>query len=140
MRFVRIAPDANDPDAVAERIELIHELHLRGDRCIQVHPRIQIQRHASNRLVRLSPQCALTIVQHEITNRGNLLARKRRGQLIDQAPHAREEAETALESGVRPFNLFLRRRDEHDVEAERVGAVLLESCRRDRRRFPWIST
>ncbi len=57
---------------------------------------------------------------------GNALAADRLGQPIDQTPHAGEEPEAALEPGVGPLDLLLRRRHEHDVEADRVGAELLD--------------
>ena len=47
-------------------------------------------------------------------------------ELIDQAPDAGEETPAALEPGVRPLDLLLRRRHEHHVEPQRVGAELLD--------------
>ncbi len=46
--------------------------------------------------------------------------------MIDDAPHAEEEAEAALESGVAPLDFLFGRCDEHHVQSQRVGAVLLQ--------------
>ena len=81
---------------------------------------------AADRVVRLAPQRALRVVQLELAGRGNPFAADRLAQLIDQAPDARQEAPAALEAGVGPLDLLLRRRDEHHVQPQRVGAELLD--------------
>ena len=53
-------------------------------------------------------------------------AADRVGDLIDEPPDARQEAEASLEAGVGPLDLLLGRRHEHHVEPQRVGAVLLD--------------
>ena len=62
-------PVGPDAAAVAERIQLVHELHERRDRRVQMHPRIDVVRHAANRGVRLAPQGALLLVERLPTDR-----------------------------------------------------------------------
>ena len=50
----------------------------------------------------------------------------RLGPVIDEPPHAHQEPEAALEPGIAPLDFLLRRRDEHHIQPQRVGAVLLQ--------------
>ena len=68
---VGLAARAHDSGALAERVELVDELHLRRYRRVQVHPRVQIQRHAADCLVRLPPKRAFRVVEREIADRWN---------------------------------------------------------------------
>jgi hypothetical protein len=48
-----------------------------------------------------------------------------REPLINEPPDARQEADNAAQAGIGPLDLVFRRRDEDDVQAQRVGAELL---------------
>ena len=83
-------------------------------------------RHALDRFVRLPPERALGLIQLDVRRRSGSPRRRSCRRAIDQTPDAREEPEAALEPCVRPLDLFLRRRHEHHVEPQRVGAELLD--------------
>ena len=44
--------------------------------------------------------------------------------MIDESPDAHEKPEASFEAAVAPFDLLFRRRDEHHIEPQRIGAVL----------------
>ena len=89
-----------------------------------MHARIDVARDAADRRVRLPPQRALVVVERQAGRRRR--AGQRRRQVIDDAPDAAEEPERAFEAGVGPLDFLLRRRDEHHVQPQRVGAELAD--------------
>ena len=108
--------------ALAERIELVDQLHQRRYGGVEVHSLLDVDGHPPNRVVRLAPKRPLglgTIV----AARRNAFSADRLGPMIDEPPHPHQKAEAALEAVVAPFHFLLGRRHEHHVQTQRVGAV-----------------
>ena len=109
----------------AERVQLVDELHQRRHRGVQVHPLFDVARHAADRVVRLPPERLLGVGAVG-TALGDALAADGLRPVIDEPPDAHQEPEAALEARVAPLDFLLRRRDEHHVQPQRVGAVFLQ--------------
>ena len=110
--------------ALAEIVDRVDQLHQRRHGGVEVHPLLDVHGDAANRVVRFPPQLALR-VGAVVATRRDALAADRLRPVIDDAPNAEEKTEAALEPGVGPLDFLLRRRDEHHVQTQRVGAVLL---------------
>ena len=125
-RSVHVVRNGRAFGPAAEGVQLVDELHHRGNRRVQMDARIEISRHALDRLVRFPPKRAFRFVELDVRRRGIPLAADGIAQLVDEPPDARQKAEAAFEPRIGPLNFLFRRRDEHDVQAQRVRAELLD--------------
>ena len=87
-----------------------------------MHPLFNVRGHAPDRVVRLSAKRLLGV--RVVGRRGRRPEHAR--PVVDDTPHAEQEAEAAFKARVAPLDVFFRRRHEHHVEPQRVGAVFLE--------------
>ena len=111
-----------------------------GDRRVQVHARIEIERHAPDRLVRLAPQRALGVVQLELAGRREC-PRRRSSRTADRRAARRARGSGSCPRARRRSTRFpspAARRTSRRAAARRRRTS--RSCRRDRRRCPSTST
>jgi hypothetical protein len=91
-----------------------------------VHARVQIDGDPADGVVHLAPERPFPLVQIQLRRTRDPFTADRLADLIHQPPDTGEEPPAPLQPCVRPLDLFLWRRDEHHVQAQRIGAVLLD--------------
>ena len=144
-------------DSLFVRVELVHQLHDRGDRGVEVPASAEVFSNAADGLVELALHFAGSGWQ-----RSRLIGRKRpvdralrrrftpdntlaalcarRHIARDVAIDARQKAADAFDAGVLPVEIAIGRRGEERVHARGIGAIPARPCRRARPRCPGSST
>ena len=112
---------------LAERIELVDELHHRRHRRVQVHPLLDVHGGAPDRVVRFAAEGAFSVCElfHLARPAFPALPAQKRRPMVHETPHAHQEPEASLDPRVAPLDFLFRRRDKHHVQPQRIRAVLL---------------
>src|SRR5690606_16668127 len=125
--LVRPPAGAAGQRAFAERVQLVDELHHRGDGRSELLALFAVGRHAAGGLARLAaPRLRGGPARPAVVGPAGPAAAGRLAAGGRRPPRAREAREAPRAARVAPPGLLLGRRDEHDVQAGRGGAVLLE--------------
>ncbi len=124
--WIAITRNGRTAGPSAEGVQLVDELHQPRHCGIEVHTRVEVQRDPPDGVVSLPSERTLALVQLQPPRRGNAFTAHRLTQPVNQTPHARQEPEAPLEPRVCPLDLLFGRGNEHHVEPQGIGAVLLD--------------